>query len=43
MPTAEEVRKFLYDEGEIQRRKVLGDAHVDKGKHLKISCKLLCQ
>jgi len=31
MPTSEEVHKFLYDEGEKQRRKVLGDAHVDKG------------
>jgi hypothetical protein len=32
MPTNEEVRKFLYTEGEKQRRKVLGDAHVDKCK-----------
>ncbi|KAI0341513.1 CMD-domain-containing protein [Trametopsis cervina] len=30
MTTAEEVHKFLYSEGEKQRRKVLGDAHVDK-------------
>ncbi|EJD02785.1 CMD-domain-containing protein [Fomitiporia mediterranea MF3/22] len=30
MPTNEEVRKFLYDEGIKQRRKVLGDAHTDK-------------
>lgn len=30
MPTPEEVRKVLYEEGEKQRRKVLGDAHVDK-------------
>lgn len=27
----EEAYKLLYTEGEKQRRKVLGDAHVDKG------------
>ncbi|THH07760.1 hypothetical protein EW145_g3161 [Phellinidium pouzarii] len=37
MPTAKEVRKFLYDEGEKQRRKVLGDAHVDKATSKSIS------
>ncbi|KAI5123993.1 hypothetical protein M0805_006404 [Coniferiporia weirii] len=37
MPTAEEVRKFLYEEGEKQRRKVLGDAHVDKAMSANLS------
>ncbi|KAH8119347.1 CMD-domain-containing protein [Phellopilus nigrolimitatus] len=37
MPTTEEVRKFLYDEGEKQRRKVLGDAHVDRSMSKNIS------
>jgi len=30
VPPMEEVRKVLYDAGEKNRRKVLGDAHVDK-------------
>jgi len=30
MTTFEEVEKFLYEQGEKQRRKVLGDEHVDK-------------
>ncbi|EJD02786.1 carboxymuconolactone decarboxylase [Fomitiporia mediterranea MF3/22] len=29
MPTNEEVRKFLYDEGMKQRKKIFGDAFVD--------------
>jgi len=36
-PTREEVHKFLFDEGEKQRRKVLGDAHVEKATSRHVS------
>lgn len=32
MTTNEEVRKYLFTEGDKIRRKVLGDAHVDRCK-----------
>ena len=34
MSNTEELRKQLYQEGEKMRRKVLGDAHVDRCKQV---------